>query len=75
MSAKVGDIYSFDYPNDPQFDCVLTVVRVLGQGPEDTVFFNDQSRSKQKDLVGVKKIKNAVDELSRIAEPDEDKEC
>lgn len=48
--ARAGDHYRFTYPNEPQFDKTLLVERTLGDGPEDLVFFEDHSHSKQKHL-------------------------
>lgn len=58
MTAKVGDVYCFEYPREPQFNCSLRVVRVDGNEPENLVHFDDLSHSKQKDLVNIKKIDN-----------------
>lgn len=52
--ALVGDKYKFEYPSEPQFNCLLTVVKVTGDGPNDLVFFDDESHSKQKNLVDFK---------------------
>jgi hypothetical protein len=55
--AVVGDRFRFVYPErDRAFDCELTVVSLTGDGPDDLVFFEDHSHSKQKHLVGVIKI-------------------
>jgi hypothetical protein len=56
MVAKVGDTYKFEYPKEPQFNCELKVVRVLGDGPDDLVFFDDNTHSKQKHLTKVTKL-------------------
>ncbi len=56
MSAKVDDVFKFEYPKEPQFNCTLTVVRVLGDEPDDLVFFNDGTHSKQKNLLNVPKV-------------------
>ena len=56
MTARVGDLYNFIYPNEPQFNCELEVVRVHGDQTDDMVFFDDGSHSKQKNLVDVPKV-------------------
>jgi hypothetical protein len=58
MTARVGDRFRFTHPTEPQFNCDLTVVRVLGDGPDDLVFFNDHTHSKQKHLAnpGIEKL-------------------
>jgi|SRR5882672_4159906 len=48
--ARAGDHYRFTYPNESKFNKTLLVERTLGDGPEDLVFFEDRSHSKQKDL-------------------------
>ncbi len=48
--ARVGDVYRFNYPKEPQFNVTLTVTKVTGDGPDDLVFFNDNSHSKQKNI-------------------------
>jgi len=53
IAAKVGDVYEFVHKKEPQFNCTLTVVRVLGEQPDDLVFFDDLTNSKQKNLIGV----------------------
>lgn len=55
MTAKIGDIYEFIYPQEPQFNRTLKVTEVIGNGPDDLVFFDDYTHSKQKDLLKVKK--------------------
>ena len=57
MSAKIGDVYNFVYPKEPQFNTKLKVVRVLGNGPDDLVFFDDRTHSKQKNLGGVGRVR------------------
>lgn len=54
-AAQVGDVFSFEYPNEPQFNKVLMVVQALGDEPEDLVFFDDGTHSKQKHLEGVRR--------------------
>lgn len=54
--AKIGDVYHFVYPESPEFDCNLTVVRVCGSKPDDLVFFDDHTHSKQKHLYRVPRI-------------------
>lgn len=54
--ARVGDRFRFVYPNEPQFNCDLTVVRVCGDGPDDLVFFDDTTHAKQKHLEQVEKL-------------------
>lgn len=50
-TAKVGDRIEFKYPGrDSKYDCELLVVKVEGDGPEDLVFFEDGTHSKQKNL-------------------------
>jgi len=56
MPATVGDRYHFVYPKEPQFNCVLTVTMVEGDKPDDLVFFNDHTHSKQKHLIEVEKV-------------------
>lgn len=48
--ARAGDHYRFTYPNEPKYDKTLLVARTGGDGPEDLVFFEDYSYSKQKNL-------------------------
>lgn len=48
--ARAGDVYRFTYENYPQFNKTLLVERTLGVGPDDLVFFEDHSHSKQKHL-------------------------
>lgn len=62
--ARVGDRYRFVYENEPQFDRDLTVERVLGDGPDDLVFFNDHSHSKQKNLTNV--ITGSADRVFKL---------
>jgi hypothetical protein len=50
--ARAGDRYLFTYPGQHQFDRALSVDRVTGDGPDDLVFFDDHTHSKQKHLVG-----------------------
>lgn len=45
-SAKAGDSYRFEY-QETQFNKTLKVVSVTGTGPEDLVFFEDGTHSKQ----------------------------
>jgi hypothetical protein len=55
--AEVGDVYSFEYEgNDAKYNEKLAVTEVLGGQPNDLVFFEDGSHSKQKNLLGVKRI-------------------
>jgi hypothetical protein len=54
--ARVGDVYRFTYPDEPQYNCNLIVVRVLGDGPDDLVFFDDHSHTKQKHIPKVEKL-------------------
>jgi hypothetical protein len=50
-TAKPGDNYKFDYPNEnPTHRKMLKVVSVTGTGLEDLVFFDDGTHSKQKNL-------------------------
>jgi hypothetical protein len=48
--ARAGDVYRFTYENEPRFNKTLLVERTLGDGPDDLVFFEDHSHSKQKYL-------------------------
>jgi hypothetical protein len=54
--AKAGDVYDFQYPKEAQFNKKLRVVSTQGDGPEDLVFFEDGSHSKQRKLVGVPRV-------------------
>lgn len=45
--AHVGDRFRFTYPEEPQFDVILTVVKVKGFQPSDLVFFDDETHCKQ----------------------------
>lgn len=54
--ARVGEHYSFTSTMEPQFNCILEVVEVLGYGPEDLVFFNDGTHSKQKHMAKVDRV-------------------
>lgn len=56
IPARVGDCFRFTYPDEPQFNCDLTVVRVYGDGPDDLVFFNDGTHSKQKHLEQIERL-------------------
>lgn len=53
IPAKVGDLFHFVYPDEPQYNKDLTVVKVLGDAPDDLVFFEDHTHSKQKHLQAV----------------------
>lgn len=50
MTAKVGDVFRFDYPNYPQYNQTLTVVKVDGNDPEDRVTFDNEGSCKQTHL-------------------------
>lgn len=54
--ARVDDTYAFVYPNEPQFNRTLKVTEVKGDGPDDLVFFEDHTHSKQKHLVNVERV-------------------
>lgn len=54
--AEVGDVYQFEYPDSPQFNQALSVVQVVGNGPDDLVFFTDGTHSKQKHLAHVPRV-------------------
>ena len=54
--AKIGDRYRFIYDEEPQFNRDLTVVKVCGDGPDDLVFFNDDTHCKQKYIPRVEKL-------------------
>jgi len=56
MTAKPGDCYRFVYHDEPQFNCDLTVVKVIGDNPDDLVFFEDGTHAKQKYLATVEKL-------------------
>jgi hypothetical protein len=51
--AKIGDVYFFRYPKNPQQNCDLRVTDVEGVGPENYVHFDDGTLSKQKNLTDV----------------------
>jgi hypothetical protein len=55
MTAEPGDVYKFEYPDEPQFNRTLQVVRITGYGPDDLVLFEDHSHSKQKNLTAAMK--------------------
>jgi hypothetical protein len=50
MIAKTGDRIRFTYPKTPQLNCDLTVVRTDGTRPDDFVYFDDETHTKQKHL-------------------------
>lgn len=54
--AHQGDRFKFSYPAAPEFDRQLTVVRVNGLQPEDTVFFDDHTYCRQKHIGGLERI-------------------
>lgn len=55
--AEIGDVYSFEYVGgDAKYNKVLTVVQVCGSQPEDLVIFDDRTHSKQKNLIGVRRL-------------------
>ena len=62
--AEVGDVYEFIYPKEPQFNCSLKVTGVRGNNPDDFVFFNDGTNSKQKNLVRIQK--NIIDVIVNL---------
>lgn len=57
MIAKPNEVYRFEYPKEPKYNCDLTVVRVTGDKSDDFVFWSDGTHSKQKDIGKLKKIK------------------
>ena len=54
--AHPGDRFKFTYTGEPEFDRELTVVRVNGFQPDDAVFFDDHSYSKQKHIRKLERI-------------------
>lgn len=54
--AKVGDIYEFIYPDEPEFSCIVEVTKVCGYAPCSLVVFDDRTHSKQKHLKNVRKL-------------------
>lgn len=56
MPARIGERFRFEHENEPQFNCTLLVINVTGVGPDDLVFFNDGTHSKQKNLAHVPRV-------------------
>jgi hypothetical protein len=54
--AHVGDRFRFHYPEEPEFDRVLTVAKINGFQPEDTVFFEDHTYCKQKHIKELERL-------------------
>lgn len=51
MNAEIrGNRIKFEYPDEPQFNCVLKVTKITGVEPDDFVLFEDGTHCKQKDL-------------------------
>ena len=57
MSARPGERYRFVYPNEPKFDRDLTVVSITGDSPDDLVFWDDHTHTKQKHMDNIERIK------------------
>jgi hypothetical protein len=55
-AAQPGDVFAFEYPNTPELNRTLTVVRTTGNDPEDMVFFTDRSYATQKGLKEVRRV-------------------
>jgi hypothetical protein len=68
--AQVGERFWFGHPDEPQFNCELTVTQVHGNGPDDLVFFNDGTHSKQKNLVGVPRMDETDEWVGEVVKVD-----
>lgn len=56
--VRVGDKFVFEYPNEPQFNCELTVTRIdldVTNVGESLVHFDDWSHSKLKHMGSIKR--------------------
>lgn len=61
LPAKVGDVFRFEYEYGGGLNFFERAVsRIDGSGPDDQVHFSDGSFTSQKNLVGVKKIKEGT---------------
>lgn len=58
--AKVGDFFLFLYKEERDFDCLLQVVHVNGEGPEDFVFWEDGSHTKQKHVPNLHLVRRST---------------
>lgn len=51
--VQMGDRFWYECPDEPQFNSLVTVIRICGPGPDDIVKFDDGTHTKRKLLVGI----------------------